>query len=57
MYVDILTVCRRLVITTVWVEVYNPEFLNRRSAARYRALASIIPGPREVLLEVVILVF
>jgi len=32
-------------------------FLNRRAAARYRALASVIPGPREVLLEFVILVF
>jgi len=31
-------------------------FLNRRAAARYRALASIIPG-REVRLEFVILVF
>jgi len=39
-------------------------FLNRQATARYRALASIMPGPginytgpREVLLEVVILVF
>jgi len=32
-------------------------FFNRRAAARYRALISINTGPREVLLEFVILVF
>jgi hypothetical protein len=37
--------------------VSTPVFLNCRTTARYRALASIITGPREVLLEVVILVF
>jgi len=30
----------------------KPVFLNRRAAARYRALASIIPG-REILLELI----
>ena len=28
-------------------------FLNRRTAARYRDLESIIPGPREILLELI----
>jgi hypothetical protein len=36
---------------------FRAVFLNRRAATRYRAVASVITGPREVLLEVVILVF
>ena len=35
----------------------TPAFLNRRPAARYPDLTSINIGPREVLLEFVILVF
>jgi len=60
-YIGLLTACEQDQDGTqfhpdpVW---HIPVFLNRRAAARYRALASIIPGgPREVLLEVVIFVF
>ena len=31
----------------------NAVFLNRRAAARYRALASIYTGPQEFLLELI----
>jgi len=36
---------------------YIPVFLNRWAVARYRALASIIPGHERFFLEYVILVF
>ena len=43
MFLELVTICEIFAVQNAALD-FRPVFLNRRAAARYRALASIIPG-------------